>query len=176
MSDDKKPFTFDYMEARADTGEPRVSDHGYHTDFGRWAADQARALRAAAHSASSLPIDWENVAEEIDALGKSQAREVAKRISTILVHLIKLQASPATDPRNAWRTTVRDQRLDLNRLLKDEAALKARVADIIQDELEDAKQQALDDMSDYDETPIVDIAEITFTEDQVLKRWFPTAS
>jgi hypothetical protein len=35
-----------------------------------WSEEQARALRTAARSGTNLPVDWENVAEEIEALGK----------------------------------------------------------------------------------------------------------
>ena len=73
-----------------------MADQGYDTDLALWAESQARALRDAGHAGTNLPIDWENVAEEIEALGMSQARELASRVRTILVHLIKLQASPAT--------------------------------------------------------------------------------
>ena len=70
----------------------------YDTDLVLWADDQARALRAAASAGANLPIDWDNVAEEIDELGKSQRRDLASRIATILIHLLKLEASPATAP------------------------------------------------------------------------------
>jgi hypothetical protein len=59
----------------------------------------------AAGSGTKLPIDWENVAQEIESLDKSQRRELASRIRIIPEHLIKLQASAATGPRAAWRAT-----------------------------------------------------------------------
>jgi hypothetical protein len=52
-------------------------DHSYDTDLVLWAEGQASALRDAARAGVNLPIDWLNVAEEIEALGKSQARELA---------------------------------------------------------------------------------------------------
>ena len=58
-----------------------MADQGYDTDLALWAESQGRALRDAGHTGTNLPIDWENVAEEIEALGKSQARELASRIS-----------------------------------------------------------------------------------------------
>ncbi|HEY3846664.1 MAG TPA: DUF29 family protein [Acetobacteraceae bacterium] len=42
-----------------------MTDRGYNTDLAIWAEDQARALRDAGHAGTNLPIDWENVAEEI---------------------------------------------------------------------------------------------------------------
>jgi hypothetical protein len=87
-----------------------MADQDYDTDLTLWAESQARALRDAGHAGTDLPIDWANVAAEIEALGKSQARELASRIRTILVHQIKLQASPATEPRGGWRAAIQEQR------------------------------------------------------------------
>ena len=105
-----------------------MANHGYDTDLVLWAEDQARALRDAATAASNLPIDWENVAEEIEALGKNQSRELASRISTVLIHLLKLQVSPAIEPRAAWRETIREQRSGIERVLVDAPSLRRTIA------------------------------------------------
>jgi hypothetical protein len=55
------------IEARADTGERRVIDHGYNTDLARWVENQAAALRAAAG----------NVVRPIDRLGKRRRGSAA---------------------------------------------------------------------------------------------------
>lgn len=94
-----------------------ATDRSYDADLVLWAEDQARALRDAAQARTNLPIDWENVAEEIESLGRSQARELASRIGVILVHLMKLQASPAAQPRAGWRETIIEQRNEIERLL-----------------------------------------------------------
>ena len=83
-----------------------MTDREYDTDLALWADSQARARRDAGHAGTNLPIDWENVAEEIEALGKSQARELASRVAIILVHLMKLEASPASEPRAGWQETI----------------------------------------------------------------------
>jgi hypothetical protein len=46
-------------------------DQGYDTDLALWAESQARALRDASRASTNLPIDWENVAEEIVSSGQS---------------------------------------------------------------------------------------------------------
>ena len=43
----------------------------YHADLALWSAQQAKALRSAARERSNAPVDWENVAEEIESLGAS---------------------------------------------------------------------------------------------------------
>jgi Domain of unknown function DUF29 len=46
----------------------------YERDFVAWTEEQAARIRAAAGTQLNLPIDWENVAEEIESLGRSDAR------------------------------------------------------------------------------------------------------
>ena len=116
----------------------------YDTDLALWAESQARALRDAGHAGTNLPIDRENVAEEIEALGKSQAREKASRIRTILVHLIKLQASPAAEPRGGWRETIIEQHSAIERVIEDSPSLRQAVGRVIAREIgfPDAKLQS----------------------------------
>jgi Domain of unknown function DUF29 len=150
-----------------------MADHEYNTDLVLWAQDQARALRNAAGVASNLPVDWDNVAEEIETLGKSQSRELASRISTVLIHLLKLKVSPATEPRVAWRETIREQRDGIKRVLADAPSLRRTIPTVIQEELAGARQRVQDALADYDEQSGIDLAEVTFAEDQVIERWFP---
>ena len=72
------------------------ADELYEQDFFLWAKEQAAALRLAKNS--NLPLDWENLAEEIESLGKSDRRELRSQIRRILRHLLKLEASPSVEP------------------------------------------------------------------------------
>jgi hypothetical protein len=69
----------------------------YDRDFLLWTQEQAAALRAVRKS--NLPLDWENLTEEIESLGKSDRRQLRAQIRRILRHLFKLEVSPALDPR-----------------------------------------------------------------------------
>ena len=151
-----------------------MAERLYHTDTAKWADQQARALRAAAQARTNLAIDWENVAEEIEALARSERRELRNRIRTILIHLIRLQASPAQAPRNSWRATVREQRQEIADVLRDNPSLRPTVAEVIAAELEPAKNSVRASLDDYGETPRVDMAGLVYTEDQVLGAWLPT--
>jgi len=46
-------------------------------------------------------------------LGNNNRRELAGRISTVLVHLLKLHASPANAPRRGGKVTVNEQRNEI---------------------------------------------------------------
>ena len=43
----------------------------YEEDFVRWTEEQSSALRDAPRLGTNLPLDWENLAEEVESLGKS---------------------------------------------------------------------------------------------------------
>jgi hypothetical protein len=148
----------------------------YNRDFVLWAENQAEALRAAAHSAADLHIDWDNVAEEIDALAKNQQRELASRISRIIEHLTKLQLSPALHARAGWRATIREQRDELDELFEVSPSLRSSVSLVIARRIEKATTLALMDLIERGEiSRNVDIRRHvpTFTEAQVLGDWFP---
>jgi len=146
----------------------------YDFDLVQWSEHQAALLRrlAAGEHINESP-DWQNIAEEIEALGKSQARELASRIATILEHLIELQTSPALDPRAGWRRTIRRERREIARLLADAPSLKQTASAVIQQEFSGARDVVIEDLTDRGETPHRDPATLTFTPEQVLGTWLP---
>lgn len=150
-----------------------MADDGYDTDLVLWAENQARALRDAGHARTNLPIDWENVAEEIESLGKSQARELASRIRAILVHLIKLQASPATEPRPGWRETIIEQRNEIGQVIEDSPSLRQTIDQVIAKEIVPARRQASIALADHGETARTEIDLLNYAEAEVLGDWLP---
>ena len=146
----------------------------YDEDLLLWSEEQARALRSAAHSGANLPIDWENVAEQIESLGKSLARELASRVSTILINLMKLEASPAAEPRIGWTETIREQRDQIERVLKEAPSLRQAIPDIIMEELDVARKRRAS-LADYSEQPAVDLGQLAYTTEQALGPWLPGA-
>lgn len=153
-----------------------MTDRGYDADLALWAEDQARALRDAGSAGTNLPIDWENVAEEIESLGRSQGRELASRIAVILVHLMKLEASPASDPRGQWLETIGQQRGDIERVLADSPSLRPRIGTIIEEESGRARRLAALARAGHGEHPRVDLASLRYTEAQVMGDWFPATT
>jgi hypothetical protein len=145
----------------------------YDADLVGWSAIQATLLRrrAAGELLNEADLDWSNIAEEIESLGRSDRRELRSRVATILVHLIKLEASPATDPRDGWRVTVLEQRAGLRALLRDSPSLVPTVAAVIADEIEAAREIAA--ISLAGEVPRINLATTGFSVDHVLGPWLP---
>ena len=88
----------------------------YEEDLVRWSEVQATNLRRAGQSSANLPLDWINLAEEIESLGRSQRRELRSRIAVIIEHLLKLEQSPATEPRPGWIETIGRERREIRGL------------------------------------------------------------
>lgn len=146
----------------------------YDSDFVLWSERQSELLRrlAAGEPINESP-DWPNIVEEIESLGKSDKREVRSRVATILLHLIKLAASPATAPREGWEDTLFEQRGRLRAVLKDSPSLRSIVSNVIAEELPDARQRALRSLAAHGELPRVDMESIAFTDEEVLGPWIP---
>jgi hypothetical protein len=84
--------------------------------------EQAAALRARHYEL----LDWENVAEEIESLGRSERNELESRLMRTLVHLLKSQFQSNRRSRR-WEVTLIVQRTRLCRLLKESPSLRTVV-------------------------------------------------
>jgi hypothetical protein len=147
----------------------------YETDTVAWAEQQADLLRrVAAGERPNAEPDWPNIAEEIDSMARTQARELASRIAVIMEHLIKLDVAPTAGPRRGWRETIRTQRREIAILLDDSPSLRPRVAAAIAANISHARADAAASLSDNGETPRRDIQSISYSEAQVLGDWLPS--
>jgi hypothetical protein len=155
------------------TGETRSTEL-YDQDFLLWTKEQAAALRRAKDS--NLPLDWENLAEEIDSLGISLRRELRSQIRRILRHLFKLAASPAAPPRAGWQATVKAARSELEDLLDESPSLKRDIDAVIAKLLPIAAELAAGDLVRHGEPADLvwaRLAQEGFTTEQVLEDWLP---
>lgn len=98
----------------------------YDTDTYTWAMRQADALRRR----SANEIDWENVAEEIESVGKTEARELRSRYALVLLHLLNWLFQP--EKRSAsWEITTKLQRALAAEHLADNPGLKPRQGELL---------------------------------------------
>ena len=149
----------------------------YDRDFFLWTQEQATALRAVKDS--NLPLDWDNLAEEIESLGKSDRRELRSQIRRIMRHLLKLEISPALDLRSGWCSTIADSRSEIEDVLQDSPSLRREVDRMIAEELNTAAKFAAADLRQHGEPAEAVRARLEkggFTAEQVLGDWFPEAS
>ena len=114
-----------------------MRDGKYDTDFHAWANEQAALLRSGQLSAA----DIENIAEEIESLGKSERRELANRLTVLLKHLLKWAHQPkGRGP--SWEATIKVQRNGLIRHMRDNPSLKPLLGPSIDEAHTDAVIEA----------------------------------
>ncbi|MYN15502.1 DUF29 family protein [Rugamonas sp. FT107W] len=77
----------------------------YEDDIIAWSEQQAALLRAGQWS----QLDIDNIAEEIEDVGKSEKRELQSRQSVLLTHLLKWKYQPGRRG-SSWVRTIREQR------------------------------------------------------------------
>jgi hypothetical protein len=105
----------------------------YDHDFYAWAAEQAELLRAGRLSEA----DVANIAEEIESLGRREKRELTECLAALLVHLLQWRCQPDRRDRSL-AVSVREQRRQAGRLLRDNPSLRPQLSDIVGDAYGDA--------------------------------------
>ena len=98
----------------------------YEADTYAWSMQQAALLRAGRLSEA----DIENIAEEIESVGKSEKRELESRLKVLLMHLLQWQFQPERRG-GSWRATVDTQRVELADHLKDNPSLASQMPEAI---------------------------------------------
>lgn len=106
----------------------------YNKDFYAWAMRNAELIRQGKFS----EIDNDNVAEELESMGRSDKRELLNRLAVLLAHLLKWQFQPERRG-NSWKYTIEEQRFELADLLAESPSLKYEV----DKQLEHAYQKSL---------------------------------
>ena len=82
----------------------------YQTDYYAWTKQQAAELRKLAATRANTALDLANLAEEVESLGRSDLATARSQLRRIIEHLLKLEHSPAAEPRFGWRESVIEAR------------------------------------------------------------------
>ncbi len=144
----------------------------YDDDFYAWTQHQAAVLR-------TMPVtdnrfDRENVAEEIECLGRNERDAVRSQVRRIIEHLLKLQHSPATPPRLGWMRSITEARAQLDDKLS--PTLKRDAEARLVALYDDARYQAELALQEHGEAEAAGMlpSECPYSFDQILrKRWYP---
>jgi hypothetical protein len=117
----------------------------YDRDFYSWSQEQARLVRAGRWDA----VDHDNVAEEIESLGREQFNKLESALRVLMLHMLKWDHQPAARSRS-WVLSIRAQRLEVEDVLSDNPGLKPRIAEAIargyrKARIEAAKDTGLDE-------------------------------
>jgi Domain of unknown function DUF29 len=92
----------------------------YEHDYYTWTSAQAQALRERKVSG----LDWDNLAEEVEDLGKAERHRLESHLESLLMHLLKWAYQPQRRSRS-WSNSIREDRFRIQRVLRDNPGLKA---------------------------------------------------
>ncbi|WP_164929036.1 DUF29 domain-containing protein [Gloeobacter violaceus] len=116
------------MRAKIGSDRPERPKSLYEADFHAWTAQQAAAIRARQWER----LDIENLAEEIESLGRAERRELESRLAILVGHLLKWQFQSGRRS-NSWQATIDEQRRQISRRLAAQPSLKAHLVEAFQE-------------------------------------------
>ena len=100
----------------------------HETDFYAWTNEQVQLLK----TGQLNQIDWQNIAEEIEDMGRSEKRQLESRLEILIMHLLKWQFQPNLRSRS-WQLTIKEQRLRLEKILQKNPSLQPNLTEAIED-------------------------------------------
>jgi hypothetical protein len=92
----------------------------YITDFALWIEQTVSSLKSQDYS----NVDWENLIEEIEALGRRDRRELESRLTTLFEHALKRHYVNLPECYGGWEATISGTQQELSRILRDSASLR----------------------------------------------------
>jgi len=98
----------------------------YDTDLYQWTIEQADALRRRAVN----ELDYDNLAEEIESVGRSEKREIRSRLEILLIHLLKWRYHPEKQSAS-WRASTSEARRRIEDVLTDNPSLRSFAAEAL---------------------------------------------
>ena len=107
----------------------------YDRDFYLWVESTVQQLR----QKQLDKIDWENLIEEIESLGKSEKNALKSNLRILLMHLLKWQYQP-NKRSNSWSYTITEHNIRINQAFQDSPSLKRYFTEIFEDCYQDARK------------------------------------
>jgi hypothetical protein len=109
----------------------------YQKDFYQWLQNTGNLIK----SSQFNQIDYENLLEEIEAMGRNEKHKLESNLIVILMHLLKYKYQPEKRSKS-WLSSIFEHRRRLIRQLEDSPSLKGYYLKILQSSYQYARKQA----------------------------------
>lgn len=115
----------------------RAMSNLYDADILEWSEQQSTLLRrrAAGELVNDAELDWSNIAEEIESVGRSELHAVESHLIQALLHNLKAQGWPTSRDVPHWRAEARGHRADARRAFAPSMRQKIDLPDLYRDAL-----------------------------------------
>ena len=98
----------------------------YERDVYSWSVEQARLVREGRWDL----VDRENVAEEIESVGRTEFSKLESALRVLLMRMLKWDHQPERRSRS-WTMTIDTQRLEIEDVLGDNPGLRPRIGEAV---------------------------------------------
>jgi Domain of unknown function DUF29 len=115
---------------------PPAAD-AYERDGYAWAMAQARLISERRFD----EVDWPNVIEEIESVGRSERRSLTSNLYQIALHMLKWDAQPERRG-NGWWHSIANHRDAAADDLRENPSLRALLPDLVEEVVDKARQRA----------------------------------
>ena len=134
----------------------------YDTDILVWSERQADLLRRreAGELANDTKLDWPNIAEEIESVGRSERNAVESHLVQSFLHDLKAEAWPLSREVPLWRAEARGQRDDARRHLTPSMRQRIAVAELYRR----ARRRLPDTIDEVPPLPLPEVCPVTLEE------------
>jgi hypothetical protein len=141
-------------------------ERGYEQDFLLWTQQQAELLKKG-HWAE---LDVEHLVEELEALGRSEQKELGTYLQVLLMHLLKCQYQPERRTKS-WDNTLSNYRDQIQDCLEDTPSLQRFLQDPVW--IQKYYRRACRDVAKETQTSVETFpTECPFTIEQILDHSF----
>jgi hypothetical protein len=114
----------------------------YDEDFYQWTQQQAALLR----EGKWQDLDYANLAEEIESVGRSDKRELGNRLKVLVMHLLTWRYQPESrEHGHSWEDTIWEQRGQIAAILEDSPSLRREVPGRLAQQYPAARRKTLRD-------------------------------
>jgi hypothetical protein len=115
----------------------------YDSDYQLWLENTINQLR----QGDFQGVDWQNLLEELEDLGKSERRALESLLTRLLEHLLKLTYWQSQRDYNqaGWKKEIRNFRIQIKKILKESPSLKLYLREILQECYLDARNLLIDE-------------------------------
>ena len=103
-----------------------MSSTAYETDYNQWLKETVKQLQ----ERNFEQVDWDNLIEEIESMGKSDRRALMSLLTRLIEHLLKLAYWQEEKKRsgNHWAAAIVNFRAQIQHRLEDSPSLRTELA------------------------------------------------
>ena len=109
----------------------------YETDYLQWIETTVEKL----HSRDYANMDWDNLIEEIEDMGRNERRSLESNLIVVLLHLLKWQYQPERRS-GSWEGSIIEHRRRIKKALKESPSLQPYLESIFAESYVEAVKQA----------------------------------